>query len=126
MSGPSASNPIVKISLEASGLNGLINEIVSFLKLDIDCNGLPSELLQRLVNLLETPEQLFRINAERSPTGGACEVVVCLKPSEGFLDFVSALRTWKRNSDIVVKHGSLPDGNSDAEAYHKSGLVNSN
>lgn len=104
----SVSIPIVKISLDGSDFNSLIDKVVSDLKLDIDPNRLPGELRQRLVNFLEAPAQLFRIYTESGVAGGTGECRVRLKPSESFLDFASALRAWKRNGDTAVKHGCLP------------------
>ena len=111
MSETRANIPMVRISLEASVFNRLIDETVSTLKLYVNADGLPGELRQSLVNFLETPAQLFRIDTKSCVTGGTTECLVCLKPSEGFLDFASALRTWKRNGDIAVKHDRLPDSN---------------
>lgn len=91
----------VKLTLQADGMKEILEEATSLLEVVGD-GRLPKELRERLLEFLQTPTQLFSVNSKGSTAGGADECRILLKPSDGFLHFLLALRAWNRQLKVSV------------------------
>ena len=94
---------IVELEPRFGAVQELLDEVNSLLDFDVEFDDVfPAELRQRILYFLESPTELFSLDTKRDITGGANKCWVILKPSDGFLDLVLALRAWNRNREVAV------------------------
>jgi hypothetical protein len=79
----------------------MLDEVNSILEFDVD-GRLPLELRERLLDFLKSPAKIFSFDSKGSIASGASECRVILKPSDGFLNFLLALRAWNREFNVTV------------------------
>jgi hypothetical protein len=94
----------VKLMVDAQPLLDCLAELQLYA--DLDVPKLPLEVIDSLVNLFESPEQLIRFQVNRTPTSGADKVSVQLNPSDSLLGLCLTLRT----GDVKfsgIKHDAL-------------------
>jgi hypothetical protein len=91
--------PIVRLGFKADALSEMLDEVNSLLEVE---SPLPPELRQRFLDFLDSPDNLFDIDSKLAGAGGTDDCIVFLKPSDSFLQYLLALRAWKRNLTVAA------------------------
>lgn len=91
----------VRLGFQGEWVKEILDEVNTLLELDVESN-LPLELRERLLQFLEAPSQLISLDCKSGFAGRTSECRILLKPSDGFLEFLLALRAWNRNCKVAV------------------------
>jgi len=93
----------LRLTLQANWVKEMLAEIGSLLELNVDCLGhVPRELRERLLQFLKCPSELVSFDCKTSAASGADECRIILKPSDGLLNLLLALRAWNRERNVAV------------------------
>jgi hypothetical protein len=89
---------VIKLTCEIEWFREALSEAGSL----FEAGELPPELRRQALSLFESPSQFVCFDRDLVPTGRADEYRVRLKPSDGFLNFLLALRAWNRELKVTV------------------------
>ena len=81
-----------------AGFREMLEEMNSLL----GSGDLPLDLRQKALSLLKAPFELVSRDLDGSSTSGTYQMRIRLNPSDSFLEFLLALRAFKRNLSLAV------------------------
>jgi hypothetical protein len=93
----------LRLTLQAAWVKEMLVEISSLLEFEVESLGhVPRELRERLLQFLKCPSEFFSFDCKSRVASGTNECRILLKPSDGLLNLVLALRAWNRERNVAV------------------------